>query len=162
MVVILSPAAEQSKWVEIEVTHAEEMGLKIFPVLARGTEKDAVLFSLKLAQRVDIRDDYQQVTVQLVPALRRHLQIGRATVGSEKHTASSEQLLVPPTSDPTKLLTPREVEVVNLILAGYPNADIARQLAVSRQAVFSHVHRIFSKLRVNSRAEMTAYMLQSR
>lgn len=73
-VVILSPDAKQSKWVEIEVSYAEDIGLRIFPVLARGDERTAVLFRLRATQRVDIRDNYQNVPARLVPALQRYLQ----------------------------------------------------------------------------------------
>ena len=161
LVVILSPDAQQSKWVEIVVTHAEEVGLPIFQVLARGTEQTAILFSLQQAQRVDIRDEYQQVTLQLVPALRRHLQRGQSTGVSGEHTVASKQPFVSPTPDPIKLLSLRDLEICKLMVAGYPNADIARHLNVSRQAVSSYVRRISSKLRVHSRAELIAYLLQS-
>lgn len=73
VVVILSPDAKQSKWVEIEVSYAEEIGLRIFPVLARGDERNAVLFRLRTTQRVDIRRQYEKVTVELLPTLQRRL-----------------------------------------------------------------------------------------
>lgn len=75
IVVLLSPEAKQSRWVEIEVSTAEDFGLRVFPVLVRGDDRNAVLFRLRTTQRVDIRHDYQVgVQEQLIPALRRHLQ----------------------------------------------------------------------------------------
>jgi hypothetical protein len=47
VVAILSPEAKQSKLVEIEVSIAEENGIRIFPVLARGDDRSAVLFRLR-------------------------------------------------------------------------------------------------------------------
>src|SRR5262245_18818012 len=74
VVVILSPEAKQSKWVEIEVSIAEEIGLRFFPVLIRGNEQSAVLLQLRTIERVDIQEEYQKVWAELVPALQRYLQ----------------------------------------------------------------------------------------
>jgi len=73
VVVILSPSAKESEWVEREISYAQRLDLLIFPILARGDEGDAIPFSLTNAQFVDIRGQYGQVEAQLVPALREHL-----------------------------------------------------------------------------------------
>lgn len=74
-VVLMSPEAKKSKWVEIEVSLAEDLGLRIFPLLVRGQERNAVLFRLLTTQRIDLRQDYQQaITEQLIPTLQRFLQ----------------------------------------------------------------------------------------
>lgn len=95
MIVILSPDAKQSKWVEIEASIAEESGRRIFPVLARGDARNAVLFRLRTYQWIDLQQDYQQqVKTKLLPALHKHL--GKPppiTKPAEKTTAPPEKAM---------------------------------------------------------------------
>jgi DNA-binding NarL/FixJ family response regulator len=51
----------------------------------------------------------------------------------------------------TKLLSPREREVVLLVANGLSNKEIARQLGLSCGTVKIHVHSIFQKLGAKSR-----------
>jgi DNA-binding NarL/FixJ family response regulator len=61
-----------------------------------------------------------------------------------------------PQSPPDHLieaLTPRELEVLQLLAEGLPNKDIARQLNISDHTVKFHVNAIMSKLNAQSRTE---------
>ncbi len=51
-------------------------------------------------------------------------------------------------------LTPREIEVANLILNGYSNKQIAELLSLALATVKTHIYRIFSKMNISSRTEM--------
>jgi DNA-binding NarL/FixJ family response regulator len=51
-------------------------------------------------------------------------------------------------------LTPREREVLEVIAQGLDNAGIAARLKISEKTARNHVSLIFSKLGVNSRAEV--------
>ncbi len=53
-------------------------------------------------------------------------------------------------------LTPRERTVVRLLAAGYSRGEISRRLSLSAHTVDDHIKRIFAKLGVCSRAELTA------
>lgn len=53
-------------------------------------------------------------------------------------------------------LSPREFEVLRLIVAGANNRDIASQLVISEPTVKSHVTSIFRKLNVKSRTQAVA------
>jgi DNA-binding CsgD family transcriptional regulator len=53
-------------------------------------------------------------------------------------------------------LTARERGVVRLLAAGYSRGEIARLLSLSAHTVDDHIKRIFAKLDVRSRAELTA------
>ena len=53
-------------------------------------------------------------------------------------------------------LTPREREVVRLLVRGETNDEIARVLWISRYTVKDHVKSVYAKLRVASRAELSA------
>jgi two-component system nitrate/nitrite response regulator NarL len=49
-------------------------------------------------------------------------------------------------------LTVRQRQIVTLICAGHPNKIIARKLEVSEGTVKTHLHQIFLRLGVESRA----------
>jgi DNA-binding CsgD family transcriptional regulator/tetratricopeptide (TPR) repeat protein len=53
-------------------------------------------------------------------------------------------------------LTPRETEVLGLIVQGATNADIARSLVISQKTVDHHVSAVLAKLGVTSRREAAA------
>jgi non-specific serine/threonine protein kinase len=57
-------------------------------------------------------------------------------------------------------LTPREVEVVRLIVAGRRDQEIADALFLSRRTIQTHVTHVFTKLGVNTRAEIAAFAVR--
>ena len=58
-------------------------------------------------------------------------------------------------------LTPREQEVLQLILSGKSNREIAGALFISESTVKTHVRNIFSKYDVGSRAELISTLLKN-
>lgn len=61
------------------------------------------------------------------------------------------------TRDLARLLTPREIEIARMVSRGFRNKAIAEQLFVSEATIKTHVHSIFEKVGVHSRAELIAY-----
>ena len=57
MVVLLSPEAKKSEWVQKELEAARVRKLPIIPLLAKGDEKTAIPFALNGYEWADIRDD---------------------------------------------------------------------------------------------------------
>jgi DNA-binding CsgD family transcriptional regulator len=55
------------------------------------------------------------------------------------------------------VLSPREMEVADLVAEGLANPAIARRLFLSRATVASHVARILTKLGFSSRAQIAAW-----
>lgn len=59
-------------------------------------------------------------------------------------------------------LTLREQEIVNLVVAGYSNPDIAQQCSISEGAVKRHMSNIFDKLDVANRVELAFFAANHR
>ena len=65
-----------------------------------------------------------------------------------------------PTQAPSFDLTERETEVLNLVVQGQSNRQIAGAMVISISTVKSHISSILSKLQVSSRAEASAYAIK--
>ena len=65
-----------------------------------------------------------------------------------------------PTKDPLVDLTEREREVLDLVVQGQSNRQIADAMVISVATVKAHVSSILSKLQVSSRAEAIAYAIK--
>jgi TolB-like protein/DNA-binding CsgD family transcriptional regulator/Tfp pilus assembly protein PilF len=52
-------------------------------------------------------------------------------------------------------ITPREQEIIKLIIQGKTNKEIAGELFLSTQTVKNYIHKIFQKIHVNNRGQLT-------
>lgn len=59
-------------------------------------------------------------------------------------------------------LSPREVEVLQLVASGMSDAEVARKLVLSPRTVSTHLQSIYNKLGVNSRVAATRFALEHR
>jgi DNA-binding CsgD family transcriptional regulator len=67
-----------------------------------------------------------------------------------------------PGQSPHSLLTPRELDVLAAISAGFGNKAIARQLGISLHTVKFHIESLLRKLGARTRAEAVAKALEQR
>lgn len=58
------------------------------------------------------------------------------------------------------VLSPRELDVLEWVVRGYSNKQIARELSIDETTVKTHLHRIFEKLNVRDRTQAAIYALQ--
>jgi DNA-binding NarL/FixJ family response regulator len=72
---------------------------------------------------------------------------------------STIRRVVSPAADAADL-SAREVEVLGLLAQGCSNRDIAELLVLSVRTVERHVENIYAKIKVNGRAQATAYALR--
>jgi DNA-binding NarL/FixJ family response regulator len=57
-------------------------------------------------------------------------------------------------------LSGREAEVLRLLVEGKNNAEIARELFISRQTVKKHVSSILAKVQVDNRVQAAVYAVR--
>jgi DNA-binding NarL/FixJ family response regulator len=57
-------------------------------------------------------------------------------------------------------LTPREVEVLQLLARGLSNRDIAEKLTISRKTAGSHIEHIYTKTGVRNRAGASLFAMR--
>ncbi|MCX7856041.1 MAG: response regulator transcription factor [Anaerolineae bacterium] len=102
-------------------------------VLKRAAESE-LLSAIRIVMRGDMYVD---------PAMLRSLFL-------EEKSAS-------PDWQPVEPLTPREIEVLKLIVQGYTNRQIAEKLCISVRTVEGHRANICGKLGLRSRVELVRY-----
>jgi DNA-binding NarL/FixJ family response regulator len=139
-------------------------------LLAEG-DPPAALAKLRAAHRSwrDLEAPHQAALVRLLIGLacRELDDSGSAELEFEAARAALEELGAGPDlerlarlaawSRPNGPLSRRESEVITLVAAGKTNRAIAAELFISEKTVARHVSNIFTKLRLSSRTEATAY-----
>jgi len=119
---------------------------KVFPAIKAG----AVGYLLKDVSPSDLAKAIEAVhrgDTQLHPDIQKKLMgqftspIGDPPVGPDE-------------------LTPRELEVLQLIAQGKSNREIANELVISEKTVKTHVSNILSKLHLNDRTQAAIYAIK--
>ena len=135
--------AEHSEIKIIAMTSFEEEQL-VQGVLAAG----AISYLLK-----NVTSD------ELVSAIRAAA-LGRSTLSPEAARVLIQATR--PSKQPLFDLTDREQEVLQLVVEGHSNQQIADILVISLATVKAHISNILSKLQVSSRAEAIAFAIKNK
>jgi DNA-binding CsgD family transcriptional regulator len=104
------------------------------------------------ARRAQVRDGLTQVGEELDRLAEADLELGSDADGSRPHPAVVHRGL----ASRLGALTARELGVLELVVAGASNGEIAERLAVSVATVKTHVKNIMAKLRVENRSQVIA------
>jgi len=105
----------------------------------------------------------KQSTSELLTKCIRQVSRGEYWVGRESVGDLVEALRNPGRSDEQPGgLTPREREIVALIVTGASNKDIAWRLGLNEQTVKNHLRKIFDKLHVANRVELALTAVEQR
>jgi DNA-binding NarL/FixJ family response regulator len=83
--------------------------------------------------------------------------VGRETISNLVEYLRT--LLTPPATPKHKKygLTPRELEIISAVVAGYANKDIAAHFRISEDTVKHHLSNVFDKLGVSTRLELALF-----
>jgi len=133
-------------------------------LLTAAIEKRQIVEALQIGGRgVVLKESATQLLFKCI----RSVMEGQYWVGRDSVSDLVKYLqdLIPPPGSSRKKnfgLTPRELEVVSVIVAGYTNKDIAEKFSISEQTVKHHLTNIFDKLGVYNRLELAIFALDNR
>ena len=60
LVVLMSPDAKRSKWVQTEVSYAQDIGLDVFPILLRANRRKSIPLAKTQSTRSEIRCHFRR------------------------------------------------------------------------------------------------------
>jgi DNA-binding NarL/FixJ family response regulator len=129
-------------------------------LLTAAAEKDQIVEALQLGARgVVLKDSATQILLKSIHAVMNGeywvgresvsnlVQYLRGLVGSSANTARQRRYG----------LTPRELEIVSAVVAGYANKEIAEHFKISEDTVKHHLSNIFDKVGVSTRLELALF-----
>jgi DNA-binding NarL/FixJ family response regulator len=129
-------------------------------LLTAAAEKHQIVEALQLGARgVVLKDSATQLLLKSIHTVMT----GEYWVGRESVSNLVQYLrtLVQSSGEEAKQkkfgLTPRELEIVSAVVAGYSNKEIAEYFKISEDTVKHHLSNIFDKLGVSTRLELALF-----
>ena len=129
-----------SKIIVLTSYHKDE---HIFPAIKAG----ALSYLLKTVDAADL--------VETVRRAAKGIVVLHPTIASRVITEMQENRM--DATNPYRLLTKRELEILKCIAKGQDNADIAEALNIAIKTVRTHVSNILSKLQLENRTQVAVY-----
>jgi DNA-binding NarL/FixJ family response regulator len=128
-------------------------------MVSSRTDDAADLEALQLGARGVIA---KEATAELLFKSIRMVVAGQFWVGRDSIAGLVQRVRARATPAAVRFgLTTRELELVDAVVAGCANNDIAAQLKISPKTVKHHLTRIFAKVRVSNRLELALFALQN-
>jgi two-component system, NarL family, nitrate/nitrite response regulator NarL len=130
-------------------------------LLTAAIDRADIVSALQLGARgVVLKESASEMLFKAIDAaIAGRYFVGRKTVDS---LATTLRELSAPHPQPTRKqfgLTPRELEIISVILTGHANSEIAGRFAISEKTVKHHLTNIFDKLGVSNRLELALFAL---
>jgi len=129
-------------------------------LLTAAAEKNQIVEALQLGARgVVLKDSATQILLKSIRAVMS----GEYWVGRESVSNLVQYLrdLVDSSGNDARKkkygLTPRELEVISAVVAGFANKEIAQYFKISEDTVKHHLSNIFDKLGVSTRLELALF-----
>lgn len=129
-------------------------------LLTAAAEKNQIVEALQLGARgVVLKDSATQLLLKSIYTVMS----GEYWVGRESVSNLVQYLrtLVQSSGEEQRQkkfgLTPRELEIVSAVVAGYSNKEIAEYFKISEDTVKHHLSNIFDKLGVSTRLELALF-----
>ena len=129
-------------------------------LLTAAAEKNQIVEALQLGARgVVLKDSATQLLLKSIDTVMA----GEYWVGRESVSNLVQYLrtLVQSSGEEARQrkfgLTPRELEIVAAVVAGYANKEIAEYFKISEDTVKHHLSNIFDKLGVSTRLELALF-----
>jgi two-component system, NarL family, nitrate/nitrite response regulator NarL len=129
-------------------------------LLTAAIERSQIVEALQLGARgVVLKESATQLLLKSIQAVMRgEFWVGRESVSDLVQTLRDLMPSAGGEARKTKYgLTPRELEIISAIVAGYSNRDIAQKFSISEQTVKHHLTNTFDKLGVSTRLELALY-----
>jgi two-component system nitrate/nitrite response regulator NarL len=129
-------------------------------LLTAAAEKKQIVEALQLGARgVVLKDSATQLLLKSIhTVMSGEYWVGRESVSNLVQYLRS---LVQSSGEEAKQkkfgLTPRELEIVSAVVAGYSNKEIAEYFKISEDTVKHHLSNIFDKLGVSTRLELALF-----
>ena len=129
-------------------------------LLTAAAEREQIVEALQLGARgVVLKDSATQILLKSIRAVMS----GEYWVGRESVSNLVQYLrsLIDSSTTASRRkrfgLTPRELEVISAVVAGYANKEIAEHFKISEDTVKHHLSNIFDKVGVSTRLELALF-----
>lgn len=128
-------------------------------LLSGAVEGEDIAGALELGARgLVLKDSTSSLLFKAIHSVMAgHYWIGRQSVASLVSALKQYRQIARKSPPRNYGLTPREMEVLKLVVSGYANKEIADELGISQQTVKHHITNIFDKLGVYNRLELTLF-----
>jgi len=137
----------------------ESLSVRVI-LLTAAAEKEQIVEALQLGARgVVLKDSATQILLKAIHAVMN----GEYWVGRESVSNLVQYLrsLIDSSSAASRQkrygLTPRELEIISAVVAGYANKEIAEHFKISEDTVKHHLSNIFDKLGVSTRLDLALF-----
>jgi DNA-binding NarL/FixJ family response regulator len=129
-------------------------------LLTAAAEKRQIVEALQLGARgVVLKDSATQLLLKAIhTVMSGEYWVGRESVSNlVQYLRTLMQSSVDEARQRKFGLTPRELEIVSAVVAGYANKEIAEYFRISEDTVKHHLSNIFDKLGVSTRLELALF-----